>query len=167
MASVLHLRKELLAPPAEQAVAGVEVRSIRVPEDIAEWLDLRTRATAALTPPVRKWTPADFSAEMLRKSWWREEASWVAVDEDASIIGTVTLGVRAGATKSIAIAHWLLVDPAWRRQGIGRLLMSRLEQAAWDDGWREIELETHGGWIDAARFYHSVGYAAVRERSPR
>ena len=56
------------------------------------------------------------------------------------------------------MVHWLLVDPRWRRRGIGRLLMSHLELAAWDDGWREMQLETHAGWAAAVAFYQSMGY---------
>ena len=167
MPSVLHLRKELIAPPVEHAVGGVEVRSIRVPGDLCAWLALRTRATAAMTPPVREWTSDDFAIEMLQKPWWREDASCVAVADDSSIIGAATLAVRTGATRSVPVVHWLLVEPAWRRRGVGRLLMSRLERAALDNGCREIELETHMGWTEAVAFYHSIGYAAVGERSPR
>ena len=165
MSSVLHLRKELVAPPVERVVAGVEVRTIRVPDDIGAWLDLRKRATADLAPPVRDWTHDDFAAEMLHKPWWREETSWVAVAEESSIVGAVTLGVRTGSSSSTSIVHWLLVDPAWRRRGVGRLLMSLLERTAWAAGWRAIELETHAGWSEAVAFYHSMGYAAVREPS--
>jgi GNAT superfamily N-acetyltransferase len=165
--SVLHLRKELLVPPVERFVAGVEVRSIRVPEDIGAWLELRKRATAGLKPRVRDWTDDDFAAEMLENPWWREEASWIAAADDSSIIGAVTLGVRTGSSRSVAIVHWLLVDPALRRRGVGRMLLSHLERAAWDAGWREIELETHAKWMEAVAFYHSMGYAAVRDRSPR
>jgi len=95
---------------------------------------------------------------------------WLAVDERigiAAVVGAVTLAIREGAARSVPVVHWLLVDPAWRRRGIGRLLMSHLERAAWDAGWREIELETHAGWIEAVAFYQSIGYAPVRERSPR
>ena len=48
-----------------------------------------------------------------------------------------------------------------------RLLMSHLERAAWDAGWREVQLETHAGWSAAVAFYQSIGYAPVRDRSPR
>jgi hypothetical protein len=41
-----------------------------------------------------------------------------------------------------------------------------LERAAWDAGWREVQLETHAGWSEAVAFYHSIGYAPVRDRSP-
>jgi GNAT superfamily N-acetyltransferase len=75
--------------------------------------------------------------------------------------------MREGAVCTIPVVHWLLVDPAWRRRGVGRLLMLHLELAAWHDGYREIELETHAGWGAAVAFYQSMGYAPVRDRSPR
>jgi GNAT superfamily N-acetyltransferase len=170
MAPVLHLRKELLDPPVERLAASFLVRSIVLPDDIEGWLELRKRATADLTPPVREWTRAEFMAHMLDKPWWRDEQTWLAIDaasERAAVIGAVTLALRTGADAKVPIVHWLLVDPAWRRRGVGRVLMSRLECAAWVAGWREIELETHAGWTEAVAFYQSMGYAPVRERSPR
>jgi GNAT superfamily N-acetyltransferase len=165
---VLHFRKELIEPPVVRRVDEVAVRSLAIPDDLAAWLALRERAVAAMSPPVRPWTAADFFAEMVDKPWWRGERSWVVVstaDRD-SILGSVTLALRAGRSGSAPVVHWLLVDPAWQRRGIGRLLMSHLERAAWDAGWREVQLETHAGWSGAVAFYHSMGYAPLRPRSP-
>src|SRR5262249_39191762 len=112
-------------------------------------------------------------SEMQSKPWWRDDRTWVAIAGDPPspdaerIVGAVTLALRQGASATVPVVHWLLVDPAWRRRGVGRLLMSQLERAARDDGWREIELETHAGWEAAVAFYQSIGYAPVRERSPR
>jgi GNAT superfamily N-acetyltransferase len=169
MPAVLHLRKELSRPPVALALADIDVRSMVVPDDVEAWLALRIRATAELTPLVREWTLDDFAAQMLSKPWWRADWTWLAIGREHrqfSVIAAVTLAMRTGS-KAVPIVHWLLVDPTWRRRGVGRMLMSRLEQAAWDFGWREIELETHAGWNEAAAFYHSMGYAPVRERSPR
>jgi GNAT superfamily N-acetyltransferase len=141
-----------------------------LPDDIEGWLELRKHATAGLTPPVREWTRAEFMAQMVDRPWWRDEHSWLAVDAASgkgAVIGAVTLALRTGAAASVPIVHWLLVDPAWRRRRVGRMLVSRLECAACEAGWREIELETHAGWSDAVEFYQSMGYAPVRERSPR
>jgi GNAT superfamily N-acetyltransferase len=100
----------------------------------------------------------------------RAECTWIAceVDQDNNdAIGAVTLALRKGAIGTVPVIHWLLVDPAWRRRGIGRMLVSHLERAAWDAGWREVQLETHAGWSAAVAFYESMGYAPLRERSPR
>jgi GNAT superfamily N-acetyltransferase len=193
MISVLHLRKELDHLPAKLSVAGVGIRSLVVPGDIDAWLALRERATAELNPAVRQWSRDDFLAEMVHQTWWHEAWTWLAVDErqvagdlrvagparrsspaifehehGAQLIGAVTLAVRKGIQMRMPVIHWLLVDPAWRRCGVGRMLISHLERAAWDAGWREVQLETHAGWSEAVAFYQSIGYAPLpRVRSPR
>ena len=168
MSAVLHFRRQLFRPPDAVDVPGFSVRNIAIPDDVAGWLALRDRAMADQVPRARPWSAADFFSEMQSKPWWRSERTWFAFALEASCpIGAVTLALREGADSTIPVVHWLLVDPAWRRRGVGRLLISHLELAAWNDGWREIELETHAGWAAAVAFYQSIGYAPVRDRSPR
>jgi GNAT superfamily N-acetyltransferase len=178
MASVLHFRRQLDAPPAARDLPEITIRHIHVPDDIAAWLALRNGAMAGQKPPVRPWTQGDFAAEMSDKPWWNPQCTWLAiagergspaidVRDQVGVVGAVTLALREGAAGTVPVVHWLLVDPDFRRRGIGRLLMSNLERAAWDAGWREVQLETHAGWREAVAFYHSMGYAPVRERSPR
>lgn len=169
MTPIIHFRKHLTAPLPAAVAPGFQVRTLRVPEDVPAWLALRERAMAEERPAPRIWTTAEFRREMTGKSWWREDWSWVVVstDDPQSLIGAVTLALREGAESTVPVVHWLLVDPAFRRRGIARLLMSHLEQAAWDAGWREVRLETHTGWSAAVVFYQSMGYAAPRDRSPR
>jgi GNAT superfamily N-acetyltransferase len=168
MPSVLHFRRQLFRPPDAIEVPDITVRNISIPGDIAEWLALRDRAIADQIPGARPWSESDFFSEMQSKSWWRPERTWLAFAlETASPVGAVTLAMREGEAGAIPVVHWLLVDPACRRRGVGRLLVSHLELAVWSDGWREIELETHSGWTAAVAFYQSIGYAPVRDRSPR
>jgi GNAT superfamily N-acetyltransferase len=186
MATVLHLRKELVRPPVEALVRGVELRTMQLPGDISPWLALRERAMADEVPGVRSWNEDDFLAEMVNKPWWRSDRAWMAIAGELrlggpatrrspasgyggsnALIGAVTLAMREGRAAIVPVIHWLLVDPAWRRRGIGRMLLAHLERAAWDPGWREVQLETHAGWSSAVAFYHSMGYAPLRERSPR
>ena len=165
---VLQFRRHQFRPPDAGEVPGICVRNFMVPDDVAAWVALRERAMADQIPRVRQWSESDFFSEMQSKPWWRCERTWLAIGSEAtSPIGAVTLALREGAASTIPVVHWLLVDPAWRRRGIGRLLISQLELAAWNYGWREIELETHAGWNAAVAFYQSIGYAPVRERSPR
>lgn len=170
--SVLHFRKELSAPPVALRRPDIAVRHIKLPDDIVAWLRLRERATAELRPLPRPWSEADFRAELLSKPWWQPEQCWIAYvenspNESGDMIGSVTLALRAGELVTVPVVHWLLVDPAWRRRGIAGLLITHLEQAAWDAGWREIQLETHANWEAAVAFYQSIGYAEVRDASPR
>lgn len=168
MSVVLHFRRQLLGPPDAVEVAGICVRTFGEHGDAAAWISLRDRAMADQTPRVRPWSQADFDAEMTSKPWWRADRTWLAFAADANrLVGSVTLAERRGATSTVPVIHWLLVDPAHRRRGIGRLLVFHLEQAAWNSGLREIELESHAGWSAAVAFYQSIGYAPVRERPPR
>ena len=185
--SILHFRKQFAAPPVAIEVPGIYVRTFVAPDDIEPWLALRSRATADLSPSVRPWSTGDFRHEMLDKSWWRSDHAWLAIAGDRvqsqasgersspaiaqvdaqHIVGAVTLALREGTEATVPVVHWLLVDPAWQRRGIARMLMSHLETAAWDAGYREIQLETHANWNAAVAFYQSIGYAPLRERSPR
>ena len=70
--------------------------------------------------------------------------AWMATYHTVAL-GGVTLAIREGRAGTVPVVHWLVVHPAWRRRGIGRLLMSHLERAAWDDGWREVEVEAPAG----------------------
>ena len=169
MLSVLHFRRQLVGPPVVADVAGILVRNFVVPDDIGPWLVLRDRAMVDERPRARAWSESDFRSEMINKPWWRADRCWVAVDRDRTtdFVGSVTLAIRESDRSKVPVVHWLVVDPEWRRRGVGRLLMSHLELAAWEDGWREIELETHVGWAAAVALYHSMGYAPVRDRSPR
>jgi GNAT superfamily N-acetyltransferase len=206
MSSVLHFRRQLNGPPDVADVAGIRVRNVLVPDDVPGWLQLRDRAMGGEIPRARSWSESDFNSEMLGKSWWRPQYTWVAIAGDLrvagggegrdgcegqlvvsgellgsgdrrspaigasgadTIVGSVTLALREGHVATMPVVHWLLVDPLWRRRGVARLLMSHLELAAWNDGWREIELETHAGWASAVAFYQSIGYAPVRDHSPR
>ena len=169
MTTILHFRRQLSGPPDIAEVPGIWVRNFSVPDDIANWLALRDRAMAEQIPRVRSWSKSDFELEMSSKSWWSANRSWVAMRANRadSAVGAVTLALREGVASTIPVVHWLLVDPADHRRGIGKFLLSHLELAAWNDGWREIELETHANWTAAVRFYQSIGYAPVRDRSPR
>jgi len=167
MSFVLHFRKQLTAPPVAVQAPGIYLRQFQIPADITPWLALRERAMESETPRARPWSSADFRAEMTEKSWWRTDRSWVASTDSSDFVGAVTLAIRHGENATTPVVHWLLVDPSFRRCGIAKLLMSNLERAAWNDGHREVQLETHAGWKDACAFYQSIGYAALRERSSR
>jgi len=164
---IIHFRKQLAVPPVAVDVPGIYLRQIQISNDIAPWLALRERTMESEMPRARPWSVADFHAEMTEKLWWREDRSWIAKTDSADFVGAVTLAIRSGEDGSTPVVHWLLVDPSFRRRGIATLLMQNLERAAWDDGHREVQLETHAGWQAAVAFYQSIGYAALRERSPR
>lgn len=161
MATVLQLSKPLAAPPTVHATLGITVRNFAGPEDIEPWLALRERAFARERVGVRKWTVADFAVEFLDRWWWQPQRMWLAelnAEGSRTLAGGVTLAMRGTQEAAIPVVHWLVVDPAYRRRGVGRALMSHLEQAAWNAGFRQIHLETHAAWQKAVSFYESLGY---------
>jgi GNAT superfamily N-acetyltransferase len=53
----------------------------------------------------------------------------------------------------------LFVEEAFRRQGVGRVLMESVEEAARAAGARELFLLTGFKNVQAHHFYHSIGYS--------
>lgn len=132
-------------------------------QELDAWLDLRNKAFARERLGVRRWLRTDFEREISSKSWWNSSRTWVAVVENAppiaSLAGTVTWADRTSDGHAAKpVVHWLAVLPAWRRRGIGRLLVTQMHQACWDAGHREIWLETHAAWQAAVRLYRALGY---------
>jgi GNAT superfamily N-acetyltransferase len=165
MTSVVHRKHLLDHRPEILPVSGVSLRTFANDQDIHAWLSLRERAFAREKLGVRRWDVGDFHAEFLDRPWWRPDWMWFAQEALADApVGTVALALRQSAEGTLPVVHWLCVLPAWRRRGIGRLLMTTLEQAAWDEGYRQVALETHESWRAAAACYDALGYELVRPR---
>jgi GNAT superfamily N-acetyltransferase len=159
MAPVLQLTKLLAARPHIEGPLDLRVRNYDGPTDIDPWLTLRQRAFAEERPPAGAWTAADFRRELLDKPWWQPQRMWLAETlQSNALIGSVSLAFNTRGKRVRPAVHWLAIDPAWRRRGIGRLLMARLEGYCWDAGFREVRLETHAGWRAAVAFYERLGY---------
>lgn len=104
------------------------------------------------------------------EAWWRSavlpalregERRLLVARVDGRILGTVQLALapqpnqahRAEVTK-------LLVHPDGRRQGLGRALMTRLEEVARVEGRRLLILDTVEGSA-AERLYRSLGWTLL------
>jgi GNAT superfamily N-acetyltransferase len=164
MSSVLQLSKPLNDVLQCPTVKGLGVRTSRE-HDVAEWLTLREKAFARERVGVRKWSADDFWEDFVQKWWWNPERMWLAEhpgDGGPELVGSVTLAMRGEPESAKPVVHWLMVAPRWRRQGVAKMLMSYLEVAAWEAGYREIWLETHSGWEAAGRFYEALGFTSAR-----
>jgi len=171
MATVVQLQRTIPARGEPMPVAGVCVRRFGGPADIDAWLALRDRSFVDQSRGVRAWSRSTFAAEITSKLWWQPEQMWLAEskaadddktqDDTTQLAGSVTLALRGAGPDARPVVHWLMVDPGWHRRGIGALLMAELEAHCWDSGHRQIWLETHGDWREAARFYESLGYTAT------
>jgi ribosomal-protein-alanine N-acetyltransferase len=89
----------------------------------------------------------------------RRSQTWV-VEEAGEITGFL-IALRE-PRKTL---HIITIDvlQAWRRTGVGSLLMETAEQWAFDHGLRTVELETAQDNFVAQRFYQARGYCKVDE----
>ena len=97
---------------------------------------------------------------------WRKVAAEVAAGNrlllaawlDGALVGTVQLGLGTPPNQPHrADVAKLLVDPAARRRGVGRVLMERAEQAAQRVGRGLLVLDTRAG-EPAETLYRSLGW---------
>ena len=86
-----------------------------------------------------------------------------AIDGDATSGKIVGYGGIALSGESADI-HTVAVVEKFRRQGIAKRLMARLERWAKDQGASEFLLEMRVGNVEAKPLYQSLGYREVRVR---
>jgi len=166
MTAVMQLTRRLSERPGVPENLGIRLRHFAGPEDIPVWLSIREGAFARQKVGVRHWDEQDFRTEFLEKPWWNPRSMWFAELSDAAAglaIGTISLAWRGAPPAAKPAIHWLAVLRGYRRRGIGRLLLSALEADCWDQGHRQIWLETHTGWSEALSFYRALGYHSTTE----
>lgn len=144
---------------------NLTIRTFLGPEDVPIWLEIRRQAFARQTLGVRAWSERDFSAEFLERSGWRPELLWFAEWQDSpsrvTPAGTIGVAWRRLPPHGQPALHWLAVAPAFRRRGIGSALVATAEAACWDLGCRQVWLETHTAWGEAAALYERLGYQGI------
>jgi GNAT superfamily N-acetyltransferase len=84
----------------------------------------------------------------------REWAVWVAVDANV-IVGTISAHSEGSALHIRSMA----VHPRMRGQGIGKLLLARVEDFAFGDGYKRLLLNTTPFMNSAIRLYERFGFA--------
>jgi ribosomal-protein-alanine N-acetyltransferase len=103
--------------------------------------------------------PAPWSEGVFRNELAAENRIYLAADEDGVVgfAGAMVVADEAHVTN-------LLVDPGWRRQGIGLDLMKSLIEAAVDAGARHLTLEVRSRNDAARALYARLGLAPVGVR---
>jgi [ribosomal protein S18]-alanine N-acetyltransferase len=103
--------------------------------------------------------PAPWSESVFRNELAAENRIYLAADEEGVVgfAGAMVVADEAHVTN-------LLVDPAWRRQGIGFELMRSLIEAAVEAGARHLTLEVRSRNEAARALYTRVGLAPVGVR---
>lgn len=96
------------------------------------------------------------------------EELYIALSEDAAVLGTVILRHEPEAgyesvswgleTQNYSVVHLLAVSPAKQRSGIARALLDAARDAARENGSEAIRLDTLPYNIPAQRLYESFGF---------
>ena len=151
MASEIAIRR---ARSGDQAAAGrLLERSDALHRKALPWL-FRAPGTEG------RW-PGTFDA------WLRENAVFVA-EHAGSIVGIAHGGLRDAPELPIfvprrrGVIDGLVVDPGWRRRGVGKRLVEAFEAWAHAEGAPSVELNVYEFNDGARRFYEALGYAPLR-----
>jgi GNAT superfamily N-acetyltransferase len=90
----------------------------------------------------------------------------LAQDED-EIVGVVTLveSVSLYAGGRIGVINELYVEPAYRSEGVGKMLLDAAANFARANGWRRLEVTTPGEeYLRTRRFYEREGFMEIGPR---
>ncbi len=93
-----------------------------------------------------------------------KDATFLVAWLDGRIVGCGALVPRSDQTAEIVR---MSVASEFRRQGIGREILTRLCQRARKSGYRRIILETTSTWDDVIRFYERFGFRVTHRRAGR
>ena len=91
------------------------------------------------------------------RTWW---AAYAGASDDLQLVGYAGGWVVDGDVQILKVG----VDPAWRRHGIARELLSRVASDARDLGARTCSLEVRAGNEGAQAFYRALDFESLGKR---
>jgi GNAT superfamily N-acetyltransferase len=103
------------------------------------------------TPLVKRYSIAEVFA-----GWARWDRGWVAED-GGGVRGFATVEYEAWHQR--LILWFLYIAPAWRRRGVGRGLLARVEEHGREIGATHVWLETSNVNVPGVRAYERLGYS--------
>jgi ribosomal protein S18 acetylase RimI-like enzyme len=105
----------------------------------------------ALAAPLTK----RYSIDEVFARWARWEVGWVA--DDGEIRGFATVEYEPWHTR--LVLWFLYISPAYRRRGVGRALLERVEAHGRQVGANHVWLETSNVNVPGVAAYERLGYA--------
>ena len=113
----------------------------------------------AASPPVNFSDLSDITGCFVRTG-----GGFLVAEQDGHLVGMG--GIRPSGQQRAEVLR-VRVHPATRRRGVGRAVMTALEQRAGELGIRELHLDTATNQPEAMVFYRRLGYREVgREHRP-
>ncbi|WP_211341231.1 GNAT family N-acetyltransferase [Desulfoglaeba alkanexedens] len=139
------------------AERGLKMRSDVLPEDIQAVRDLIGASGFFSAEEV------EVAAELVEERLRRGSASgyhFLFLEDAGRLLGYACFGPVAGTRGSFDL-YWIAVQPDLRRGGIGRHLLSRVEESVQALGGRRLYIETSSRSLyePTRAFYHRCGYA--------
>ena len=118
--------------------------------------------------PCGRPTPAldDLSVEdraaRKRQHLTEGKAQTFVAEVEGEVTGFAVLGNRIEEDEDGLVGHLfaIYIDPAWWRQGAGRLLWDKVVECARRAGWARLLVEVATGNTGACRFYEAMGCVA-------
>jgi GNAT superfamily N-acetyltransferase len=105
-------------------------------------------------------------AELLTKHPYlipKEACFNIAAMAGDEVVGVATCSARRWTPPldmyGDAFIEWIDVDEAYRRRGIGRMLVTMLENWARDNGYRQLRAWSNNGAVAALHMWYAMGYA--------
>lgn len=152
------MREPLLIRELDRNADRRGVQAVDTAFETSTIFELVTRGRAieleerALDQPLTK----RYSIGEVFAPWASWDRGWVAVD-GGTICGFATCGYEAWHRR--VILWFLYISPAWRRRGVGRLLLAEVEAHGRTLGASHVWLETSNVNVPGVKAYERLGYA--------
>jgi ribosomal-protein-alanine N-acetyltransferase len=102
-----------------------------------------------------------FSERAMRRFAEAPGALSALAEVDGELVGFSIVQIERQAAEVTGYVVTLDVSPAWRRQGLARLLMLEIERKSADAGAVALELHVFEGNSAAMRLYQRLGYIRI------
>ena len=113
------------------------------------------RSIALVERPLEQPLAKRYSIAEVFAPWARWQVGWVA-EEDGGIRGFATAAYEAWHER--VVLWFLYVAPEWRRRGVGRRLLERVETWGVERGATHVWLETSNVNVPGVAAYERLGY---------
>lgn len=134
-----------------------EVESIDTAFETSSVFDVvtRPRGIELVERPLEQPLTKRYSIGEVFAPWARWDTGWVA--DDGGVRGFATVQLEPWHER--LVLWFLYIAPAWRRRGIGRALLERVEAHGRQAGASHVWLETSSANVPGVAAYERLGYA--------